>query len=110
MHEPPPPPGDAAPVALTRRDTLLALGLAVVLGVAAAARVHPGACGQCHDDGIYALSAQALAQGDGYRLIGLPGQPPQTKYPPLYPGALALLWKLCPDFPANLVLLQSFNI
>ena len=41
--------------------------------------------------------------GDGYRIESLPGQPYQTKYPPLYPALLAGIWKLNPQFPANLV-------
>src|SRR5262249_27997860 len=38
----------------------------------------------------------------------LPGSPPQTKYPPLFPAAVAVLWKAWPDFPANLLLLKGF--
>src|SRR5262245_12487243 len=97
-------------VPLARRDALTALMLAGILVVSASLRVHTDVCGQCHDDGIYVLTAKALAEGEGYRLTNLPGEPPQTKYPPLYPVLLALLWKLWPDFPANLVLLQGLSI
>ena len=42
-----------------------------------------------HDDSIYWVSGRSLAMGDGYRIESLPGQPYQTKYPPLYPALLA---------------------
>ena len=49
-----------------------------------------------HDDSIYWVSARSLAMGDGYRIQSLPGQPYQTKYPPLYPALLATIWKINP--------------
>lgn len=61
-----------------------------------------------HDDSIYWVSARSLATGDGYRIQSLPGQPYQTKYPPLYPTLLAGIWKLDPRFPANLPLATLF--
>jgi hypothetical protein len=57
-----------------------------------------------HDDSLYWVSAHSLATGDGYRIQSLPGEPYQTKYPPLYPALLAAVWKLNPQFPANLPL------
>src|SRR5271170_1021353 len=61
-----------------------------------------------HDDSIYWVSARSLAMGDGYRIESLPGQPYQTKYPPLYPALLAAIWKLDPQFPQNLPLATLF--
>jgi len=58
--------------------------------------------GQYHDDGIYWVTAKSLAEGGGYRIVSLPGQPYQTKYPPLYPLLLSVVWRLDPSFPANL--------
>lgn len=58
--------------------------------------------GQFHDDSIYFTTAKALAQGHGYTLISFPGNPPETKYPILYPWLLSLIWKLNPAFPDNL--------
>ncbi len=46
-----------------------------------------------HDDGLYLATAESLAAGGGYRIASLPGQPPQTKYPFLYPAVLAALWR-----------------
>lgn len=55
-----------------------------------------------HDDGLYWVTAKSLAEGHGYRIESLPTQPFQTKYPPLFPGLLAIAWKLNPRFPQNL--------
>ena len=61
-----------------------------------------------HDDSIYWVSAHSLATGNGYRIESLPGQPYQTKYPPLYSALLAGIWKIDPRFPANLPLATFF--
>jgi hypothetical protein len=60
------------------------------------------AAGTFHDDGIYLVTAKALAEGHGYRIISLPGDPRQTKYPVLFPWALSLVWRVHPSFPQNL--------
>jgi hypothetical protein len=57
-----------------------------------------------HDDGVFFVSAQSLAAGQGFRIPSLPETPAQTKYPVLYPAYLALVWLLNPSFPANLAL------
>ena len=58
--------------------------------------------GILQDDGVYLIDAQALAQGAGYRILSLPKQPFDTRYPPLYPLYLSLAWRAIPAFPANL--------
>jgi hypothetical protein len=65
-----------------------------------------GVGGIYHDDGVYISTAKALAEGQGYRLINLPHAPVQTRYPILYPALLALIWKLWPSFPDNLLAMQ----
>ena len=55
-----------------------------------------------HDDALYLVAAKSLAEGNGYRIASLPGQPYQTKYPPLYPALLSLVWRIDPSFPGNL--------
>src|SRR5215467_2763830 len=55
-----------------------------------------------HDDSIYWVSAKSLADGHGYKIASLPGEPYQTKYPPLYPALLSLIWRIDPNFPSNL--------
>src|SRR5579864_3439193 len=62
-----------------------------------------------HDDSIYWVSAKSLAEGHDYRIASLPGEPYQTKYPPLYPALLAGIWKVNPNFPANLPLATLFS-
>jgi hypothetical protein len=58
--------------------------------------------GPLHDDSIYWVSARSLAEGRGYRILSLPSEPFQTKYPPLWPLMLAAIWKIDPRFPENL--------
>ncbi|HVP47380.1 MAG TPA: hypothetical protein VMT32_12380 [Bryobacteraceae bacterium] len=60
--------------------------------------------GHLHDDSIYWVSAKSLAEGRGYRILSLPGEPFQTKYPPLWPAVLAVIWRINPHFPENLKL------
>jgi hypothetical protein len=60
--------------------------------------------GQLHDDSLYFVSAKSLAEGHGYRIESLPGEPAQTKYPPLYPLLLSIAWRVVPTFPQNLAL------
>jgi hypothetical protein len=54
------------------------------------------------DDTIYYSSAKSLAEGHGYRIPNLEGQPYQTKYPPLFPLLLSAAWRMNPRFPENL--------
>ncbi len=65
--------------------------------------------GVFYDDGIYVALAKALAEGHGLVSLHLPGAPPAVHYPPLYPLVLAGLWRLWPDFPANIALFQVFD-
>ena len=60
--------------------------------------------GILQDDGVYLIDAKALAEGSGHRILSLPAQPNDTRYPPLYPLYLSLAWRMIPSFPANLPL------
>jgi hypothetical protein len=60
--------------------------------------------GVLQDDSLYYAGAKAIANGSGYRILSLPAEPFQTKYPPLYPLYLALAWLANPSFPANLTI------
>ena len=69
------------------------------------AHLHPANWfGRYSDDAVYFSSAKALAQGRGYIIPSLPGNPPQTKYPVLYPWLLSAVWKWSPSFPSNVAL------
>lgn len=43
-----------------------------------------------------------MAEQRGYIMPSVPGEPPQTKYPVLYPWVLSLIWRWNAAFPANL--------
>ncbi len=71
----------------------LAMGVMVMLWMAHAFQgLIPGAIGMYNDDGIYALAAQDLARGHGYRSPS--GLLAPYRYPPFYPLVLAPLWSL----------------
>src|SRR5580692_6877732 len=84
---------------------VLALGPSAYLAWTLRAMPH---LGFYHDDSIYWVSAKSLAEGHEYRIASLPGQPYQTKYPPLYPALLSGIWKIDPNFPSNLPLATLF--
>jgi hypothetical protein len=83
----------------------IAAGL-IFLGWAYGAALRAPAFGMFHDDGIYAVTAKALATGRGYRIVSLPGEIAQTKYPFLFPALLAAVWRVFPRFPENLIWLK----
>jgi hypothetical protein len=92
------------------RHWRMAVALALLTIALGAWQMVPGVTGIYHDDGIYVCTAKALAQGQGYRLINLPDSPLQTKYPIIYPALLAMVWKIWPVFPDNLVLMQWLTL
>jgi hypothetical protein len=81
-----------------------ALALAVAL-----LTVTPWPVGVFQDDAIYVVLAKALASGEGFRMINMPGSPHATHFPPGYPLLLAALWKLAPSFPDNIVVFKFAN-
>lgn len=83
----------------------------LALGVFAVAlwAQHPGLVGVFYDDGVYVVLAKALAEGQGYANIHLPGAPPGVHFPPLYPLMLSVLWRLWPSFPDNVTLFRLFD-
>jgi len=85
--------------AITLAVLLLALAPAARLAWLAREMPH---FGHLHDDSIYFVAAKSMAEGRGYRILSLPGEPFQTKYPPLWPLMLATIWKIDPRFPENL--------
>ncbi len=93
------------PLAVTNSQKLTSTALIFLLIAAAAfyiSAITPDSFGFYHDDSIYVATAKSLATGQGYRIISLPGEPTQTKSPPLHPFLLSLIWRVNPNFPANL--------
>jgi len=80
---------------------LIALALLPSAWLAWTWRAMPQA-GIFHDDALYLVAAKSLAEGNGYRIASLPGEPFQTKYPPVYPALLSLVWRADSGFPGNL--------
>lgn len=83
--------------------------LAVVVCLVALLTVTPWPVGAFQDDASYVVLAKSLAEGHGYRFLNLPGEPNATHFPPGYPLVLALLWKVSPSFPDNLVVFKFAN-
>ena len=81
-----------------------ALALAAGLAVVDARPV-----GVVHDDAMYVILARALASGDGYLFINLPGAPAATHFPPGYPALLAVVSLFAPAFPASVVVFKALN-
>ena len=96
---------------ITRIDLgVLAWLVLVGVGLAIVILQSPLVVGSWLDDGIYLATAKALADGVGYRHIELPGEPYQTKYPILYPFVISLVWRIFPDFPDNVRIMQVLNV
>ncbi len=92
-----------------RLQGLLPVALVACVCLVAFLTVTPWPVGAFQDDAIYTVLAKALATGEGYRMINLPGGPHATHYPPGYPLFLSLLWRLSPSFPDNIVLFKFAN-
>jgi hypothetical protein len=89
------------------------LGLFIVFGLYAAlvASLQPtNFFGLTEDDSQYMSSGKALASGQGYIQANLPGAPPATKYPILYPWLMSVVWRWAPSFPENLRFAIGFNV
>jgi hypothetical protein len=94
---------------IPRADVRLMVLVALLSAAVAWWASEPYAVGVFHDDGVYVILGKALATGHGYRYLHLPGAPAATHYPPLYPLLLAGLWRIAPNFPANVSLFLFVN-
>src|SRR5687767_8764441 len=96
----------------SRNDLSRWASLYVAIGItlALAVTLTPQVTGMFHDDAIYTAVAKSVAEERGYRIINLPGEPYQTKYPPLYSMMLAAAWRINPDFPSNVFFLKTLNL
>lgn len=93
-----------------RRISLILFMVFAGAGVLYYAAISPQQFGSLHDDSIYVTTAKALATGRGYRIISLPYEPAQTKYPPFHPFLLSLIWRAYPEFPQNLIPMMLLTI
>lgn len=67
--------------------------------------------GMMVDDAWYMMLAKALAEGQGYRLINMPGGASVVPmYPPGFPAILSVIFRVHPAFPANVWLLKSVSV
>jgi hypothetical protein len=92
-----------------RFERLIPLALVTLVFLIAVLNITAFPVGAFEDDAIYTLLGKALATGEGYRMINLPGAPHATHYPPAYPFLLSLLWRAWPEFPDNIVLFKFVN-
>ena len=97
-------------VKISRRIGLFLFLVLAVAGVLYYAAISPQQFGSLHDDSIYVTTAKALATGQGYRIISLPYEPAQTKYPPFHPFLMSLIWRAYPHFPQNLIPMMMLTI
>lgn len=74
------------------------------------AALNPDRFGTYHDDTIFVTTAKALATGQGYRIISMPNEPVQIKYPPFYPMLLSVVWRINPNFPENVTAMMLLSI
>ncbi len=74
-------------------------GLAIAVGLAVVDALPVGVVA---DDSFYVILARALASGEGYRYLNVPGHPAATHFPPGYPALLSLLSLVVP-FPASII-------
>ena len=90
-------------------DRIVPVVLGAVVLAVALLTITPWPVGVFQDDAIYVVLAKALATGEGFRMINMPGAPHATHFPPGYPLVLAALWKLFPSFPDNIVVFKFLN-
>lgn len=98
-------------VRLSERTVRFAVAAAVgaVIAVLGVWAQNAALVGVNYDDGIYALLARALAEGEGYRLTFLPTSLPAIKYPPVYPLSLVPFWVLASSPEAALFGMKLAN-
>jgi hypothetical protein len=114
-QSPPPPKPDPVrtwPRWLSREIIygLLAVVLIAAVGWFYGRVVDTEVLGFTHDDGVYAVAGKSLAEGKGFKLLHVVGQPGEIKYPFVYPAILSLVWLTNPNFPENLPALNYITI
>jgi hypothetical protein len=80
--------------------------VALVFAVAIVDRFHVGVF---HDDAVYVVLAKALASGEGYRYVNLPGAPFASHFPPGYPLVLSVFWRVMPSLNVAVFVFKLLN-
>jgi 4-amino-4-deoxy-L-arabinose transferase-like glycosyltransferase len=89
----------------------LALAAILLVYIGAIALLRPAAnFGAIQDDAMYFASAKAIASGQGYLLPSFPGGATAAKYPEFYPWLLSWIWRVDPNFPANVTLAIGLTV
>lgn len=60
------------------------------------------------DGASYIAGAESIGTDQGYRMVELIGAPPITTYPPLHSALMSWVWRVQPEYPANLGLLHGW--
>lgn len=89
---------------------ILAVALIAAIGWFYGRVIDTECLGFTHDDGVYAVTGKALAEGKGFTLLHVVGHPGEIKYPFVYPAILALVWLVNPHFPQNVPALNYITI
>jgi len=93
-----------------RQTLIIAGGISILLFLLIYLTRLDRVVGMMPDDAWYVLLAKALATGQGYTLINSPSPGIVPVYPPAFPFLLSILYRLSPEFPANVWLLKSISI
>jgi len=93
-----------------KKNGLLWVSLVILLHGALCLLVwNAGDINYISDEGSYLVLGKSLAQ-DGYRFISWPEEPRHGKYPPVFPFLLSVVWRILPNFPANVPWFRGINI
>jgi hypothetical protein len=85
----------------------MAAAVPVMLGILIVLPHWP--VGLFYDDGVYLILGRSLAAGEGLRYLNLPGEFSATRYPPVYPVLLALLWRLTDSLDTAAAMARMLN-
>ncbi|MFL5582007.1 MAG: hypothetical protein ACJ8AO_16690 [Gemmatimonadaceae bacterium] len=89
------------------------IAVAVAIGLVHLLRRPPlvlSVPGSFNDDGVYLVLGKAIAAGEGYRSIHVPGAPVELKYPPGLPLLLAALWATLGDLGLVVSAMRAVNV
>ena len=85
-------------------------GLAVTVIAVVVSLQVPLLGGLWNDDGVYLVLGRALAAGQGYHAIHIPGEPFHVKFPPGWPLVLSVFWAMSRRLATVLLLARTWNV